>query len=133
MNNQISTIDLMDADVHLDPGFAEQVEAGDIVYVNLVKDADGQHFRANMITYQFPWMWNDPMIKGRVVWAENDENNQKRKVHIDYGIEQYFTPQGRVIEIERRADSNVDVQVRIGLGYEARVEKVFVDGKEFVR
>lgn len=121
LNYEISTIDL--SAVNVDEG-AAGIERGDTVYVDLFPD--GKYHKANSVWTEIPFMLGGPRVQGRVEWRS--ENT----IGVTYGIEQYFTPQGRAIEIERSPQDSVDVQIRLWNGT-ARVEKVLVNGKEFVR
>lgn len=121
LNYEISTLDL--GKLNVDEGAAE-IERGDIVYVDLMPD--GKYHKANAVWTEIPFMLGGPRVQGRVEWRS------EHTIGVSYGIEQYFTPQGRAIEIERSPQDSVDVQIRLWNGT-ARVEKVLVNGAEFVR
>ncbi|MBT8200692.1 MAG: GDYXXLXY domain-containing protein [Acidimicrobiia bacterium] len=91
-----------------------QANPGDTVFVELVEDSDGQWVAAGADTSINPdW---DRFIRG----------TQIREGTIEYGIEAYFVPEGRGLEIERAQD--VDVVVALDEGGNAVIKEIIVDG-----
>ena len=74
-------------------------------------------------------------IKGKIsniIYGENDEINIQ-ELRVDYGIESYFVPEGRGMEIEkeqRREQKRVDAKVIIDKYGNAVIKSLLIDGKE---
>lgn len=86
---------------------------------------------------------NELYIKGTVkdvsFQQEEDENGMiaigpdLNSLRVDYGIESYFVPEGKGIEIERErwiGKKGVDVQVIVDKYGNAVIKNVLIDGKE---
>ncbi len=92
-----------------------QANPGDTVYVELVEDSAGQWVAAGADTIVNPdW---DRFIRGTQISEGN----------IEYGIEAYFVPEGRGLEIERAQD--VDVVVALDDRGKAVIKEIIVDGE----
>lgn len=79
-----------------------------------------------------PEMIGGVPMKGRVTYNEYPQcASCERNLHIEFGIEQFFTPQGEAILIERAPQDSITVRVRVWNGT-PRIEKVLKDGVEIV-
>ena len=104
--------------------FLGEINKGDTVYVGLPGD-DDDGIKMLFVQTGGPSPETDLFIKGRVT--------QKRgnTITVEYGIEQYFVPEGRGLEIER-ADK-VEVRVSINRSGTAAIKELIVDGEVWVR
>jgi uncharacterized membrane-anchored protein len=74
-------------------------------------------------------------IKGKInniIYGENEEMNIQQ-LRVDYGIESYFVPEGRGMEIEkeqRSGQKRVDAKVIIDKYGNAIIKSLLIDGKE---
>ena len=94
-----------------------EINEGDTVYVNLTNiDSDVYPF----VQADKPSPYADRYIKGRATQMRNGT------VTIEYGIEQYFLPEGRGKEIETADD--VKVWVSINRSGAAAIKELIVDG-----
>jgi uncharacterized membrane-anchored protein len=97
---------------------------GDVVYLNLIKDGkDGKYWKADALFKVIPEMWNDPLLKGRVTYAD------EKAVEVEYGIEQFYVPQGAARHLDGTQQQQLDVQLRVRADGVARVEQVWENGK----
>ena len=98
-------------------------EEGDIVYVALLRspiaDSDDP-FRVRFVSSHRPSDEN-LFIRGRVTQKSGDT------IMVEYGIEQYFVPEGRGLDIERADD--VKVRVSINGSGTAAIKELIVDGE----
>jgi uncharacterized membrane-anchored protein len=94
------------------------LEPGDTVFVELVPRGDT--WIAGRVAWQ-PFDGVEEMIRGTVVRAGTET------VQVEYGIEQYFVPEGRGQVVERAAD--VDVVVAIDGDGGAVIRHLVVDGE----
>ena len=97
-----------------------EINKGDTVYVGLPGDNDDR-FQVLHVQTGGPSPETDLFIKGRVTEKRGDT------ITIEYGIEQYFVPEGRGLEIER-ADK-VEVRVSIDRSGTAAIKELIVDGE----
>jgi len=99
----------------------EMLSVGDIVYVFLVKDGD--FHTAERVSFARPK--SGLFIKGIV-----SENNGKNFTII-YGIENYFVPEGKGLELENARDSEtLSVAVKINSYGNAAIKNLYVNGKK---
>ena len=98
-----------------------EINKGDTVYVAL-SNVDGDEFSLDVQTGE-PSGRTDLFIKGQVGTRNNDV------ITVEYGIEQYFVPEGRGLEIEQ-ADE-VEVRVKINRSGIAAIEGLIVDGEDW--
>lgn len=79
---------------------------------------------------------NELYIKGKVndiIYDWESEEGTIRELRIDYGIESYFVPEGRGIEIEKEQQTGrkqVDAKVIIDKYGNAVIKSLLIDGKE---
>lgn len=99
-----------------------EINKGDQVYVALTTD---ESFDQGWLDVQAdkPTDTTDLFIKGRVTQVKNG------LITVEYGIEQFFVPEGRGLEIEQAED--VDVRVKINRSGTAAIEALIVDGEEW--
>ena len=97
------------------------ISKGDKVYVAL-SNIDGDEFSLDVQTGE-PSDRTELFIKGKVGTRHNDV------ITVDYGIEQYFVPEGSGLEIEQ-ADE-VEVRVKINRSGIAAIEALIVDGEDW--
>ena len=104
--------------------FLGEIREGDTVYVGLPGDDDDG---TQMLYVQTggPSPETDLFIKGRVTQKRGDT------ITVEYGIEQYFVPEGRGLEIERADD--VKVRVSINRSGTAVIKELIVDGEVWLR
>jgi uncharacterized membrane-anchored protein len=102
-----------------------QIEEGDTVFVTLETIGEPNPYESRVVQADEPHEDADLFIKGRVI------SYKDRVITVEYGIEQYFVPEGRGLEIER-ADA-VKVQVRINRSGVAAIEELIVDGEVWER
>ena len=101
------------------PG-ALTLEYGDKAYVHL--EQDGEVWKATEVSKMKHDDW-DVFITGEISWIRNNQRT------ISYGIESYFVPEGKGMEIQRARD--VKVRVAINSSGQAFIKGLFVDGKPF--
>lgn len=94
------------------------LETGDAVFVELIQSGDT--WVAGRVGRQ-PFDGAERFIRGTVVRAGTDT------VHVEYGIEEYFVPEGRGRVVERAAD--VDVVVAVDGDGGAVIRHLIVDGR----
>jgi uncharacterized membrane-anchored protein len=96
------------------------IDEGDTVFVALTKS---ENFSQRWLDVQTGKASNetDLFIKGRVTSSKGGI------ITIEYGIEQYFVPEGRGLEIEQADD--VKVRVKINRSGTAAIEELIVDGE----
>jgi uncharacterized membrane-anchored protein len=102
----------------LQGGFSE----GDTVYVGLHLPGADQ-FEVQFAQTGKPANNADLFIKGRVISKVGET------ITVEYGIEQYFIPEGRGLEIEQADD--VKVRVKINRSGTAAIETLIVDGEDW--
>ena len=98
-----------------------EISKGDTVYVAL-SNVDGDEFSFDVQTGE-PSGRTDLFIKGQVDTRNSDV------ITVEYGIEQYFVPEGSGLEIEQ-ADE-VEVRVKINRSGIAAIEALIVDGEDW--
>ncbi len=96
-----------------------EINEGDSVYVTLTNDDKNPYFLE--VQAGKPTEDTDLFIKGRVTQKLGDT------ITVEYGIEQYFVPEGRGLEIERADD--VKVKVSISRSGTAAIKELIVDGE----
>ena len=101
-----------------------EINEGDTVYVGLPGD-DDDGIKMLFVQTGGPSPETDLFIKGRVT--------QKRgnTITVEYGIEQFFVPEGEGLAIERADD--VKVRVSINRSGTAAIKELIVDGEVWVR
>lgn len=103
--------------------FLGVIVEGDTVYVGLPGD-DDDPFQVLYVQTGGPSPETDLFIKGHVTQKRGDT------ITVEYGIEQYFVPEGRGTEIER-ADK-VEVRVSINRSGTAAIKELIVDGEAWL-
>ena len=101
-----------------------EINEGDTVYVALPDPfTDGASERFQVLDLQTggPSPETDLFIKGRVTHSKDGT------IMVEYGIEQYFVPEGEGLEIERADD--VKVRVSINRSGTAAIKELIVDGE----
>ena len=93
---------------------------GDSAYVTLTTVGSSNPY-STAVQAGEPHKEADLFIKGRVTSSKDGT------ITIEYGIEQYFVPEGRGFEIERADD--VKVRVKINRSGTAAIEALIVDGE----
>ena len=96
-----------------------EINTGDTVYVTLTNVDDSPCFLE--VQTGKPAEDADLFIKGRVTEKRGDT------ITVEYGIEQYFVPEGRGLEIERADD--VEVKVKINRSGTAAIKELIVGGE----
>ncbi len=112
---EISTIDMLEvsSDVHFYAG------AGDTVFVELRKTARHGWSASNIgLDPERGW---ERYLRGTVT------SERAGVIEVEYGIEQYFVPEGTGYEIENAGD--VDVVVAVGSGGRGVIRHLIVDGE----
>ncbi len=94
-----------------------EINEGDTVYV-AISNVDKDDFSLDVRTGG-PTDRTDLFIKGRVIARKSGIAT------VEYGIEQYFVPEGRGLEIEQADD--VKVKVKINRSGVAAIEELIVD------
>lgn len=104
-------------------GIAGEIEEGDAVYTELWRTPTADNDDPFSVRNVFSKKPSDGslFIKGRVTQRRGDT------ITVEYGIEQYFVPEGRGLEIER-ADE-VKVRVSINRSGTAAIKELIVDGE----
>jgi len=97
-----------------------EISEGDTVYVGLPGDNDDR-FKVLDVQTGGPSPETDLFIKGRVTRSKDGT------LTVEYGIEQYFVPEGRGKEIELADD--VKVRVSINRSGTAAIKELIVDGE----
>ncbi|MCZ6538273.1 MAG: GDYXXLXY domain-containing protein [Chloroflexi bacterium] len=97
-----------------------EISEGDTVYVGLPGDNDDR-FKVLHVQTGGPSPETDLFIKGRVTHSKDGT------IMVEYGIEQYFVPEGRGLEIENADD--VKVRVSINRSGTAAIKELIVDGE----
>ena len=95
-------------------------EAGDTAYVTLTT-VGSSNPSWTTVQAEEPHEDADIFIKGRVT------SRKDGTITVEYGIEQYFVPEGRGLEIEQADD--VKVRVKINRSGTAAIEALIVDGE----
>jgi uncharacterized membrane-anchored protein len=98
------------------------------VYVGLPgsQESNGEErFQVLHVQTGGPSPETDLFIKGRVTHSKDGT------IVVEYGIEQYFVPEGRGLEIERADD--VKVRVSINRSGTAVIKELIVDGEVWLR
>ncbi len=115
----------------IEPGLvmAETVREGETVYVVLRRH--GRLWEAAKVTKEKPGD-DEVFLKGKV--AEPGLQNWRRRgtsLHIIYGIEEYFIPEGKGAGIGRwrMADNMAVAKVAVDQNGEAVLKEILVDGK----
>jgi uncharacterized membrane-anchored protein len=93
---------------------------GDTAYVTLTTVGSSNPY-STAVQAGEPHEDADLFIKGRVTSSKGGT------ITVDYGIEQYFIPEGRGLEIEQADD--VKVRVKINRSGTAAIEALIVDGE----
>jgi uncharacterized membrane-anchored protein len=96
-------------------------DEGDTVYVPITTSGNQNPYWDNVVQTGEPYGDTDLFIKGRVTSSKDNV------ITVEYGIEQYFVPEGRGLEIERADD--VKVRVKINRSGTAAIEALIVDGE----
>ena len=94
---------------------------GDTVYVAL-SNIDGDEYSLDVQTGE-PSARTDLFIKGQVATRNND------LITVDYGVEQYFVPEGSGLKIEQ-ADE-LEVRVKINRSGTAAIDALVVEGEDW--
>ncbi|MBN4064519.1 GDYXXLXY domain-containing protein [Dehalococcoides mccartyi] len=101
-----------------------EINEGDTVYVGLEEESkeDGRsRFSVLHVQADEPSDDTDLFIKGRVVSSKGGI------ITVEYGIGQYFVPEGRGLEIEQADD--VQVRIKINRSGTAAIKELIVDGE----
>ncbi len=101
-----------------------EINEGDTVYVGLPGD-DDDRFELLYVQTGGPSPKTDLFIKGRVTHSKDGT------IMVEYGIEQFFVPEGEGRAIERADD--VKVRVSINRSGTAAIKELIVDGEVWVR
>jgi uncharacterized membrane-anchored protein len=112
----------------------EKVNVGDTLYIPYVKEDDERW------VVRMHWMNKDSSevfkeierVKREsvVISAEVVSIEEIFCVHVEYGIESYFVPEGKAIEIERlREPSKISVEVCVDRFGNSAINEVFINGK----
>lgn len=107
----------------------EQFREGEVVYVTL-NESDGFSFPEEM----FRDRPSDGLfIKGRIIGVDNfspDEPYRNVKYRLDYGIEQYFIPEGKGEMFNRwTPDRQAFAKVAVGKDGTPVLRQLYIDGK----
>ena len=97
------------------------INTGDTVYVGL-SNIDGDEFSLDVQTGE-PSARTDLFIKGQVASRKGDV------ITVDYGVEQYFLPEGSGLEIEQALE--LEVRVKINRAGTAAIDALIVDGEDW--
>lgn len=100
----------------------QQIKQNKAVYV--VLKPQGKYHVARGAYLQKPALKpGEVLIKGRCLydWGQG--------VMVFYGIERFYVPEGKGLEIEQ-LPNQLDVQVKVSSGGDAVIHRVFVNGKE---
>jgi uncharacterized membrane-anchored protein len=96
------------------------ISAGDVVYVPLIKD--GNFHKAGDISFTKPK--SGLFIKGTV-------RGQTGNPAIEYGIENYFVPEGKGRELERiRNSGSLSAVIKIDPYGNAAIKDLYINGKK---
>ena len=98
-----------------------EIDDADTVYVT-ISNVDKDELSLDVQT-DGPTDRTDLFIKGKVT------SQKAGIITIEYGIEQYFVPEGRGLEIEQADD--VKVRVKINRSGTAAIEALIVDGEDW--
>lgn len=129
---------------------------GDLIYVTLEGEQD--RWRAGLVSHDPPLTDIGPMIRGRIGYVERDwttateawadegqpgfsppaeqkpahlcEGGCPTTLHMSYGIESYFIPQGEGRAIENiRNDGRVSIRVALAADGRAAIKGLMIDGE----
>ena len=97
----------------------QKIKENQIVYVKLRQVE--KYWEAVSVSKEKPILNKDEiLIIGKKRWGNR----------IEYGIESYFVPEGKAIEIERiRAPAKVSVEVSVDRFGNAAINRIFIDDK----
>ncbi len=108
------------------------VQAGTTIFVELAPNADGVYQAVALHAQPVAVTRPDVLIRGRVVGVTNcgAGHNGCDNVMIDYGIENYFVPQGEGRAIEQaRNKGQVLVVAAVTPSGRAAIKRLLIDGK----
>jgi len=130
LNYTISTLDLNQLEG--DNEFREH----DDIYVKLRK---GELYHEPIAVYhEHPGAESgEVVIKGEVNYISDQRWDQATEQYakvleagIEYGIENYFVPEGEGRELERRTEGKVDIRVAVDQAGNSGIKAILVDGEE---
>lgn len=109
----------------------EAVVWGAPVYVTITPDAaKGWTSTALSTSYPASVAAGDAVLKGVVMTIDGDDRSETRSVRVQFGIENYFVPEGEGREIEKKVRENqVEAVVAVGADGEAALKALSVGGK----
>lgn len=109
----------------------DAVTWGAPVYVTITPDAAKGWISTGLST-SFPANVapGDAVLKGVVTTIDGDQRSETRSVRVQFGIENYFVPEGEGREIEKKVrEHQVEAVVAVGADGEAALKALSVGGK----
>jgi uncharacterized membrane-anchored protein len=118
----------------------EGVDVGDTLYIPYLKEEIPYVEEDEIWVVRRHWISKDSSevfkeieeVKGEsvVISAEVVSIERIFRVHVEYGIESYFVPEGKAIEIERlREPSKISVEVCVDRFGNSAINEIFINGK----
>lgn len=71
---------------------------------------------------------NEVAIRGRITWIEQPGGDAPGRIHLRYGIEQFYVPEGQGEELEGRR-VELEIAARVDATGRAAIERVYLDGE----
>jgi uncharacterized membrane-anchored protein len=117
----------------LPDGTLDRATRGMPVFVKLVADNDGVHKLSSVHKQRVPVGDNEILLRGRVrdgISCLDTDSAFCRAMTVNYGIEQYFVPQGEGRAIEQaRNQGKVSIVAAVTPDGRAAVKRLLLDGK----
>lgn len=114
----------------------KRLRLGETLYVQVAAGSDG-YAELRSISQARP-TGNDPVLTGRIVALPGcgrdvdgafDCSNADARIHLAYGLESYFVPQGEGRAIETTDKARIEVVAAVSSSGEAAIKRLLIDGK----
>lgn len=113
-------------------GYSYNINTGDTIYMPFIQQGGTwqpqiyaiNKSSSNAIQSSQYWRNKWVLISAKVISEE-----KHKFVSVEYGIESYFTPEGKAIKIERSRE--VEIEIAVNNNGSSVIKRIFIEGKEF--
>ena len=106
-----------------------KLRKNDVLYVALDKEESGEYWNARAVSDNLDSLKKTYPVVIRGKLDQRYYNTSRDTFRIRYGVENYFVPQFKGLEIERNL-GDVSVEVAVSASGESGIRRLFIDGEE---